>query len=58
MCNVKNFFFLYINFNLEFAFVITDLAMVSPDRHLSNIAPSYLTEFDGVIDTPLQETFY
>ncbi len=56
MCNVKNLLFLYRNFNLEFAFVITDLAMVSPDRHWSNIAPRYLTELDGVIDTPLQET--
>ena len=57
MCNVKNLLFLYRNFNLEFAFVIIDLEMVLPDRNWSNIAPRYLTELDGVIDTSLQETF-
>ena len=56
VCCERNLRFLNKNFNLAFAFFMTDLAMDSPDNCWSNVAPRYFTEDVDWILVPLQET--
>ena len=55
VCWVRYSFFLYIFFNLELAFWMTERAMVSKDKVWSNVARWYLTEYVDSIMVPLQE---